>query len=731
MTIICEDCFDPERHKGHNFQKITRNGEGVCDCGNQNLLDPKGFCAKHKGLDRSSLQPPPKIKRYFEQKYKEKIQAVWVNHLFRSLLLFFRPLLELILRDSTVGLLYEMTKLHFETVKIPFPDLNPKHKLEKKQKSELKSFLLKKIENLIGCISLRCKFENLVFSGSRSKEIETEIDTMSRKEFKQLKISQRHSQTPKLSTARFDPNIIEHRMRMQGQSMEHTVQFIREKRSQILRETAERLSEKIDPKLQVKLEAFKNFLEMEIFAGVPRLDWAEFEANSRILLSQFTQLIDQNSKFIFLFVEVFRSPIYPNKLILNLIKRLCTSLFDVQFQLMFNGNGLANQPITQGLMKRLSMLDFLPFLDSLFTGSPYSALLSQILIDFSSDEAFCRDFNKICLRHRLVLCHSTRVTPEAKSVCIMSLHTTPISDTGQFVMSIKKDQFWRSFSMSRYFVEILRDLGFKFDAEDSGRVLKIKKNIKHFVVMSSIMEPVLVETESIRSGFIKDFFERMTQMFSFYHPRNFLEFLVTKYNLDFVLSLMTMCDSIKYNVSFWNHDLSISTRQEVVVSWFKFHTAFFDFNKSLFLNFISYQRWINFDIKQFLDLCPRLLLHLAQQEASAPVSRMTAQEGDYEHLDLVVHFVVQFVGMISVYEFNKAIGSQVAAPSFLSADQIFSFFQNFELFKFSENGSNLPKGLNFGKHQKTITNNTDIFAASVRKKGRSSSLESKWPEADF
>lgn len=46
-SILCMDCFDESRHRGHNYQVI--DGTGMCDCGFAQTIDPAGFCAVHCG----------------------------------------------------------------------------------------------------------------------------------------------------------------------------------------------------------------------------------------------------------------------------------------------------------------------------------------------------------------------------------------------------------------------------------------------------------------------------------------------------------------------------------------------------------------------------------------------------------------------------------------------------------------------------------------------------------
>ena len=46
-AMICGECFDVARHKGHRVMKINRSG--VCDCGDVNMWKKEGNCSKHTG----------------------------------------------------------------------------------------------------------------------------------------------------------------------------------------------------------------------------------------------------------------------------------------------------------------------------------------------------------------------------------------------------------------------------------------------------------------------------------------------------------------------------------------------------------------------------------------------------------------------------------------------------------------------------------------------------------
>ena len=46
-SVICMDCFDEKKHIGHKYR--YNNYDGMCDCGYEFTINPKGFCDKHYG----------------------------------------------------------------------------------------------------------------------------------------------------------------------------------------------------------------------------------------------------------------------------------------------------------------------------------------------------------------------------------------------------------------------------------------------------------------------------------------------------------------------------------------------------------------------------------------------------------------------------------------------------------------------------------------------------------
>ena len=55
---ICVDCFEPEKHVGHEV-RLVRAGGGCCDCGDSQAWNTNGFCSKHsaKEIDIKQVLP--------------------------------------------------------------------------------------------------------------------------------------------------------------------------------------------------------------------------------------------------------------------------------------------------------------------------------------------------------------------------------------------------------------------------------------------------------------------------------------------------------------------------------------------------------------------------------------------------------------------------------------------------------------------------------------------------
>ena len=47
-SIYCINCFQKEKHKNHKVY-FNPSGSGYCDCGDESVIKPEGFCDKHKG----------------------------------------------------------------------------------------------------------------------------------------------------------------------------------------------------------------------------------------------------------------------------------------------------------------------------------------------------------------------------------------------------------------------------------------------------------------------------------------------------------------------------------------------------------------------------------------------------------------------------------------------------------------------------------------------------------
>ncbi|KAE9551073.1 hypothetical protein FO519_005710 [Halicephalobus sp. NKZ332] len=56
---LCAECFEKADHEGHDYSRFFSTVGGCCDCGNSDVMDPKGFCRFHReGALRESEQPP-------------------------------------------------------------------------------------------------------------------------------------------------------------------------------------------------------------------------------------------------------------------------------------------------------------------------------------------------------------------------------------------------------------------------------------------------------------------------------------------------------------------------------------------------------------------------------------------------------------------------------------------------------------------------------------------------
>uniref|UniRef100_A0AC34PXA7 E3 ubiquitin-protein ligase n=1 Tax=Panagrolaimus sp. JU765 TaxID=591449 RepID=A0AC34PXA7_9BILA len=59
---LCAECFEKADHEGHDYSRFFSTVGGCCDCGNPDVMDPKGFCECHQeGAPRKSKQAPAEI----------------------------------------------------------------------------------------------------------------------------------------------------------------------------------------------------------------------------------------------------------------------------------------------------------------------------------------------------------------------------------------------------------------------------------------------------------------------------------------------------------------------------------------------------------------------------------------------------------------------------------------------------------------------------------------------
>lgn len=68
-SVICMDCFEPEKHVGHRY--FISTASGMCDCGDENALKSSGFCSRHTGLN-----PKDDMRKYYPACYVETTRPV-------------------------------------------------------------------------------------------------------------------------------------------------------------------------------------------------------------------------------------------------------------------------------------------------------------------------------------------------------------------------------------------------------------------------------------------------------------------------------------------------------------------------------------------------------------------------------------------------------------------------------------------------------------------------------
>ena len=504
-------------------------------------------------------------------------------------------------------------------------------------------------------------------------------------------------------------------MRKCNYSIEPTMAFIQEKRNRFLEETGIDKTEKEDPKRELKLISLTEFVENEIFLKITQINQSGLQLNSRDLFEKMAVLLNENSQYIYLLIEIFQIPIKENKLISSEIKKLSFHLLNFQHNFHFKSNDTPAQTVSETINKQTCALDFLPYLDVLVNNMYHLKGLNQILIDFSSDENFSIHLNRACFRQRLILNNFSKIEENIKSICKMRLGTINIINKNTFVTSIHNDLFWNRFSVSRIFLEVLRDINYPFKLENfiENKFSTVTEHLdgQHsFVCIPQISNCISIDSSMIKSNYLIIFFQRLYQIFSFFQPSNILIYLIKKKNLIFLLNIMKMCDLVKYSISYWDHGISISNRQSIIINWFKFHKFFFSFNKNILLTYITYKKWIKYDIKDIFNLLPKYILEISQKESRDEISQITLDEGDYEHPDLLQHFFIQFLGMITVYEFNKKEELKNKNLKILSANDIFQFYQQFIIFKYQEESINLMKVMNLKVMFEKILSATQWFS---------------------
>ncbi|XP_078377169.1 E3 ubiquitin-protein ligase ubr3-like isoform X1 [Oculina patagonica] len=59
---LCADCFHAGNHEGHDFNMFRSQAGGACDCGDEDVMKPEGFCHRHGTKDTTvSRTPPPEL----------------------------------------------------------------------------------------------------------------------------------------------------------------------------------------------------------------------------------------------------------------------------------------------------------------------------------------------------------------------------------------------------------------------------------------------------------------------------------------------------------------------------------------------------------------------------------------------------------------------------------------------------------------------------------------------
>lgn len=98
---ICAECFKNGDHQGHDFNMFRSGAGGACDCGDECVMNPKGFCKSHgchAKTDKSKQPSPPdelsktcelilsnllyRILQYFRQSYINNSTCIFFSIIF-------------------------------------------------------------------------------------------------------------------------------------------------------------------------------------------------------------------------------------------------------------------------------------------------------------------------------------------------------------------------------------------------------------------------------------------------------------------------------------------------------------------------------------------------------------------------------------------------------------------------------------------------------------------------
>ena len=83
-----------DKHKDHDYQKVSGSGTGFCDCGNQDTIVPSAFCDQHCGISKENLGLSERDSGRFRDEHSEPIQANLFELFFKFFGACFEPLLD-------------------------------------------------------------------------------------------------------------------------------------------------------------------------------------------------------------------------------------------------------------------------------------------------------------------------------------------------------------------------------------------------------------------------------------------------------------------------------------------------------------------------------------------------------------------------------------------------------------------------------------------------------------